>query len=58
MSWSNVIGGFGLVVGATLLVVGVMTCNPVAVYYGGELAFLGGVALLTGSSVNTAGPIY
>ena len=58
MGWNRVVGGFGFVVGTALFVVGVVTANPVAVLYGGELAFLGGVALVTGSSVDTVGPSY
>lgn len=58
MNWNRVIGGFGVAMGVTLLVVGVMTANPVAIYYGGELALLGGAALLTASPVNTIGPKY
>jgi hypothetical protein len=58
MNWNRVGGGFGFVVGTALFAVGVMTANPVAVYYGGELAFLGGVGLLTGSTIETVGPSY
>lgn len=57
-SWNKVIGTFGLVIGVAVCVVGVMTANPVAVYYGGELAILGGAALLTGSNIDTVGPNY
>lgn len=58
MSWSRVIGGFGVAMGVTLVVVGVLTANPVAIYYGGELSLLGAAALMTGSQVNTVGPSY